>query len=411
MARLKPASVERDHGAGLMLESGQALRMGGDGGGQDLDRPLTAEARIRCAVDLAHSPCAGRRKDLMDAESGTGTERHRGNLPQAGGVRQADPPPGLPRSCDNVAGLMSTPPASSGPARAAVRAKDAAALAAHSRGELLTFLVVTFALSAIFYRIIIAGGGLEGPAGGWVFPLMWCPAVGALSARLVFHRNVRGLGWRWPAWRWAGLAYAVPIGYAIVAYGGVWLTGLGGVDLAKFELNPWLFVGMGTFSSLLLATGEEIGWRGFLVPALAERLSFTRTAVVSGLIWAVWHLPLIVFSDYNAGTPAWYGILCFAMSVIAVSFPLAWLRLHSGSLWPAAILHGVHNLYVQEFFDRVTVDRGATRWLTGEFGIALALTIGITAWLFWRARGSLAAIVPDSSAIPGTRSSEVRVRS
>jgi hypothetical protein len=76
--------------------------------------------------------------------------------------------------------------------------------------------------------------------------------------------------------------------------------------------------------------------------------------------------------------------------VISLAIPLAWLRLRSASVWPAALLHASHNLFVQGFFDRVTVDTGRTRWLTTEFGAALAVTIGVTAWLFWRARGAVA---------------------
>jgi hypothetical protein len=71
--------------------------------------------------------------------------------------------------------------------------------------------------------------------------------------------------------------------------------------------------------------------------------------------------------------------------VVALGVPFAWLRLRSGSVWPAAILHASHNLFVQAFFDRVTVDTGPTKWLTGEFGAALALAIVATAWIFWRA--------------------------
>jgi uncharacterized protein len=120
-------------------------------------------------------------------------------------------------------------------------------------------------------------------------------------------------------------------------------------------------------------------------------MSFGRLAVLSGAIWAVWHFPLIIFADYNSGTATWYSLLCFAVMVIALAVVLAWLRLRSGSVWPAALLHASHNLYVQGFFDRVTVDTGPTPWLTSEFGAALAVTIGVTAWLFWRARGELTA--------------------
>jgi CAAX protease family protein len=254
-----------------------------------------------------------------------------------------------------------------------------------TRNEVATFLGITFSLSAIWYWLIIRAGGLE-HASGYVILLMWSPAVSGMITQLVFHGTLRGLGWRLPGLRWAALAYFVPVAYATVAYGVVWLAGLGGLDLSRGTHNPLKFVFLGTLISVATATGEEIGWRGYLVPALARSMSLARVAVVSGLIWAAWHMPLIVFADYNAGTSTWYAVLCFTISVVALSLPMAWLRLRSGSLWPAALLHASHNLYVQGFFDRVTVDTGTTRWLTGEFGAALAITISLTAWLFWRSR-------------------------
>ena len=256
---------------------------------------------------------------------------------------------------------------------------------------LVTFLCLTFASSAVFWALMINGGGLGAGGGLYVFALMWCPGSSALVTRLVFQHNVRGEGWRWrrDTTRWAILAYLLPLGYATAAYGLVWLARLGGVDLSRFRGSVLTFVLVGSLSSLLSATGEELGWRGFLVPALARRLSFGRTGVVSGAIWAAWHVPLIIGADYNGGTPAWYSVLCFAVMVVALGVPFAWLRLRSGSVWPAAILHATHNLFVQGFFDRVTVDTGPTRWLTGEFGAALALSIVVTSWLFWRARRSI----------------------
>jgi len=258
-----------------------------------------------------------------------------------------------------------------------------------TRAELATFLGLTFALSAVFWGLIIAAGSLRAHGGAYVLALMWCPGVSALVTRLVFQHNLRGQGWRLGQVRWAALAYVLPLVYASVAYGVVWTAGLGGVDLTRFRTSAGLFVVLGSFQSLLSATGEELGWRGFLVPALARTTSFGRTAIITGAIWAVWHVPLIVFADYNAGTATWYAVLCFAVMVVSLAVPLAWLRLRSGSVWPAAILHASHNLYVQGFFDRVTVDSGPTRWLTGEFGAALAVTIAVTAWLFWRARAAV----------------------
>ena len=266
---------------------------------------------------------------------------------------------------------------------------------ADTRAELTTFLVLTFGLSAVFWWLIVSAGSLGAKGGQYVLALMWSPGVSALITRLIFQRNLRGQGWRLGSPRWAALAYVLPLGYATVAYGLVWLTGLGGVDLARFKTPVVTFLVLGSLQSLLSATGEELGWRGFLVPTLARTMSFGQTALLSGALWAVWHMPLIIFADYNNGAPAWYSVLCFAVMVTSMGVPFAWLRLRSGSFWPAAILHATHNLFVQAFFDRVTVDTGPTRWLTSEFGAGLAITIAITALIFWRARGALP--VPDES--------------
>ena len=264
-----------------------------------------------------------------------------------------------------------------------------------TRASLTTFLCLTFGLSAVWYALIIKAGGL-GVHGWYVFALMWSPGTSALITRLIFQHNLRGEGWGWKkdTFRWAALAYLLPLGYGTVAYGLVWLTRLGALDLGRFHYSIAFFLVVGSLQGLASATGEELGWRGFLVPTLAQTMSFGRLSLLSGAIWALWHMPLIIFADYNGGTPAWYSVTCFAVMVVAMGVPFAWLRLRSGSVWPAAILHASHNLFIQAFFDRVTVDTGPTRWLIGEFGAAVALAFIVIAWIFWRARGALR--MPDA---------------
>ena len=96
--------------------------------------------------------------------------------------------------------------------------------------------------------------------------------------------------------------------------------------------------------------------------------------------------PLLVGSDYNAGTPAWFALPCFMVSVTGIAVVMAWLRLRSGSLWPAALLHATHNALIQGVFDKSTVDTGPTPWITSEFGIGLAVVATVAGVYFWRRR-------------------------
>ena len=75
--------------------------------------------------------------------------------------------------------------------------------------------------------------------------------------------------------------------------------------------------------------------------------------------------------------------------IVGVSFPFAWLRLASGSLWPAVLLHAVHNIFIQSILDIMTVDTGNTEYFTTEFGLALAIMGVIVGVIFWQLGKSL----------------------
>lgn len=278
----------------------------------------------------------------------------------------------------------------------------------HARNKIIAFLCLTFLFSSIFYYLILSSGTMHTNSGIYVLGLMWCPGTAALITQLVFHRSLRGLGWKWGRTRYQFLSYIIPLLYALIAYSFVWITGLGGFPNQKFisqivsQYNPdtnspyavlavYLLIAstLGILLSSLSALGEEIGWRGLLVPELAKVTTFTKTALFSGLIWAVWHSPVLIFSDYNSGTPFWYGLTCFTLMVIGISFIMAWLRLRSGSLWTGVVLHASHNLFVQNIFTPLTTDTGLTAYLIDEFGVALLVPILVIAYLIWMKRGQL----------------------
>ena len=275
--------------------------------------------------------------------------------------------------------------------------------ARNGRTGVLTYLLCTFALSSIFYTLIIRAGHLAAGHGLYVLGLMWCPGVSAIITCLVLRRPLSSLGWRWE-WRFQGASYLIPIAYAGVTYALIWTLGFGGVPnwtvVDKFLASSHMGVSrpaglalyvlstltLGMVLSVVSALGEEIGWRGFLVPELAKTTTFTKTALISGAIWASWHVPILLFADYNNGTPPWYGLMCFAVMVIGISFAFAWMRLRSGSLWTGAFLHGSHNMVIQTILTPLTIDTGITKWIIDEFGCALAIAAIVVAFLFWRRR-------------------------
>jgi membrane protease YdiL (CAAX protease family) len=94
-----------------------------------------------------------------------------------------------------------------------------------------------------------------------------------------------------------------------------------------------LLLTAGMIQSLLTALGEEIGWRGLLVPQLAQVTSLRNVWLISSVVWLLFHLPLILGGDYHAdGTPLWFSLLCFAVMVFSMSAVMASIRLASGSL-------------------------------------------------------------------------------
>jgi len=268
--------------------------------------------------------------------------------------------------------------------------------------KISTFLSFVLILSSIVYYFIFKSGSLQAYGGNLVLLLMWVPGVSGIITQLIYERTLRGMGWKLGKAKYLILAYFLPLIYGLVVYGITWISGLGNIPDPEFisnisqsygisTTNPTVVILafsavaaiVGLFGSLLSATGEEIGWRGVFVPELAKVTTFPKVALISGAVWAVWHLPAILFADYNLpGVPKWYASIMFMIMVLGISFAFAWLRLKSGSLWTAAILHASHNLFIQAIFTPLTLQNKWTPYIIDEFGVGLALA-GILVALFF----------------------------
>ena len=100
---------------------------------------------------------------------------------------------------------------------------------------------------------------------------------------------------------------------------------------------------VGPLLNLVPAFGEELGWRGYLLPKLMTRMSARQATVVSGLIWGLWHAPMIALGhnygfDY-VGYP-WTGIMLMVLFCVFFGVFLSWLTIRTGSVIPAALAHG-----------------------------------------------------------------------
>jgi len=271
--------------------------------------------------------------------------------------------------------------------------------------EILTYLLLVFAFSSVPYYFMIHTGHIGAGNGFVVALVMWCPAFAAFATCKLFGIDLATLGWNWRPARYVAWAYLIPILYALPVYVAAWVTIRGSFAFSAFAAEwgtafgfpGWprataLFLAipcyatLGVIGSTARALGEEIGWRGFLLPRLVQQAGFTWGCLLSGCIWALWHYPGLLFADYNAGTQPVFALTCFTLMVIADSYVLGWLRLKSGSLWTGAILHASHNLFIQAIFDRMTAPVGRALYVTTEFGFGLVLTVGACALYFWSRR-------------------------
>jgi membrane protease YdiL (CAAX protease family) len=262
----------------------------------------------------------------------------------------------------------------------------------------VVFVVLTFVLSSPFWYLrtrLPSGSGSMSLS----IATMWCPALAAVLARLIYRRSLRGFGFTLGKARWLVLAVLLPALGGLVMYGSAWLMDIAPLNESKipklFALSfiP-LFFGVLAFCCFA-ALGEELGWRGLLVPELSRRMGYTKLSFVSGIIWTLWHLPLILFGSYHGTGPLWISLVFFTGLILASSFVHAWMRLVSGSVWVSALLHGSSNYFIQVYYPTLTIRTPEGDAMLGEFGWFAPIISGVIAVVFWGYRSRVPSIAGD----------------
>lgn len=266
----------------------------------------------------------------------------------------------------------------------------------------IVFVVVACALAWLVALPLWLGDGLAEPLTGVLLPvMMFTPAVATLVVTFAMGVPARGDRARflglWPLrpakrviWLMVAgwLAPPLLVGLSLVAaaaFGFVQLDTTFAGFAAQLESalppgTPLPPVGVVVFAQLAMlpvgalfnsffAFGEELGWRGWLLPALRP-LGTWPALILSGVIWGFWHSPVILLG-YNFGRTDVTGVLFMIGGCVAWGILLGWLRLRSASVWPAVIAHGSLN----------AAGGMILLFAAAQPDLALAGPLGVAAWI------------------------------
>ena len=193
------------------------------------------------------------------------------------------------------------------------------------------------------------------------------------------------------AWAFALLA---PLPVLLFSYSVVWSTGIARlalppasssslvVSVLSFLINLVLSLVITVFLSL----GEEIGWRGYLLPRLVP-LGPQRAVLITGLLHGFFHLPLILLTPFYHGDGNRLIVIpLFLLTLTLAGMIYGYLRLTTNSVWPAALMHSAFNTYWAYFLSiTVAVSPQANEYLAGESGLLTILGIAVAIlWLKFR---------------------------
>ncbi|TGD30068.1 CPBP family intramembrane metalloprotease [Brevibacterium sp. S22] len=243
--------------------------------------------------------------------------------------------------------------------------------------ELGIFAVIAFGLAWLAcLPLWVSGEGLGDPLAVQLYGglMMFTPLVASIVAAVIQRRRARSRGevmasapryfGFWPLrpfgrvlWMtvaaFFGVMVLIVLGYLLSAAFG-WLSldltglsafkeqlatipGLDSVPTVVAVLGYLLLMLVSSVVTAFVTIGEEFGWRGWLLTSLRPLGTWPALLIV-GAVWGLWHAPLILLG-YNFGRPDITGLGLMVGGCIMVGILFGWLRLRTGSVWPAVFAH------------------------------------------------------------------------
>ncbi len=278
---------------------------------------------------------------------------------------------------------------------------------------------MAFALAWIPWEIVIRMGiSVHSPTFQLAsFPSAFAPAFAAFVVRKWVTREGfadAGLRLNLSKWKYYVVGWILPlvvVGFIVVAAP---MLGIGKADFSlvrglksllppgvtpRHALNVWGLLLPLPILAIFVAPvsfGEEFGWRSYLQLRLFPNQPVLG-AVVTGLIWAAWHLPVLVrgyaFPDYP-----YSGLPVFAVSCVLLSIIFGWLRLKTGSIWSTSLAHAATNA-VAGNMTFLLFSGGASMLLVSDLGMLAWIPLGaLSAWIVFTGQLKPAALPHQSNA-------------
>jgi len=228
----------------------------------------------------------------------------------------------------------------------------------------------------------------------------------------LFKRGTRRELWRGIGLGSAGVrswlpAVFLPFLLCGAAYGTALLIGVG--DLRHFDITMSSAAGwaanaaVGLVVSTVVIMGEEIGWRGYLLPRMQQLTSRRRAAVATGFAHGLFHLPLIlVAATYDAEGARWIVAPAAVVTITAGGVFYAYLRDRSGSVWPVAVAHNsVNTVFDLGARSVVASSPAGLAYVAGETGFAtMGACVAVAAVLLMRAKVWRTPAAAPTQAVP-----------
>lgn len=272
----------------------------------------------------------------------------------------------------------------------------------NDKRALRLFLIITVVLSAAVEIVWIIGGETATQAGISSL-LMMMPLIAAVITSVRYYKKQGALGFNKCKFIFILLSLFLPLIYLLPSYGLYWLVNIDAYNAnftalieaaatysgRKLPDNIAIIISLAVMipGSILTALGEETGWRGFMYPVMQRLWGFKKAIVVSGIIWAAWHLPIIIAGlYYPPETNPLFVMPLFFVEIFALTVIITWIRMKSKSVWTAILFHAAHNYFDQVVFQSMTSNANSV-YFVGEIGIVtLAITVIVAVIILVRER-------------------------